>query len=85
MTMEKANKIAQERIAELEGLLKAEQDSNHRLSAKELELEADVERLRETLHQIYSEACFILNSEDDVDAWGFVKSTRDIALQKTPE
>ena len=30
------------RIAELEGLLKAEQDSNHRLSAKELELEAEL-------------------------------------------
>ena len=45
------------------------------------ELEAEIERLRETLHQIYSEACFILNSEDDdVDAWGFVKSTRDTAL-----
>ena len=35
------------RIAELEGLLKAEQDSNHRLSAKELELEAENNRLLE--------------------------------------
>ena len=52
------------------------------LEAENAKLEAENNRLRETLHKIYSEACFILNSEDDVDSWGFVKSTRDTALQE---
>ena len=34
------------RIAELEALVDAEMESNHRLAARELELEAKVERLR---------------------------------------
>ena len=75
MTMEKANRIAQQRIVELE-------QANEIWRADFAKLKAENNRLRETLHQIYSEACFILNSEDDVDAWGFVKSTRDTALQE---
>jgi len=43
---------ARERIAELEGLLKAEQDSNHRLSAKELELEAELDRAANEIHRL---------------------------------
>jgi prefoldin subunit 5 len=41
-----------QRIAELEAMLKSENNSNHRLSARELELEAEVERLREALTRI---------------------------------
>jgi len=45
------------------------------------ELEAENQRLLETLHQIYGEACQLLNSEDDVDVWAFVKLARDKALE----
>ena len=48
---------------------------------KMTELDAENHRLRETLHQIYGEACQLLNSEDDVDVWAFVKLARDKALE----
>jgi FtsZ-binding cell division protein ZapB len=63
-----------------------EENKRLRKSADALEannnaVHAENKRLREALHQIYGEACQLLNSEDDVDAWAFVKSARDKALE----
>ena len=71
----------EKRIAELEAELALEISTRDCAQKDVMWYEAELEKLREALHEIYGKACQAMSEDDDLYLYSFAKDARDIALE----